>query len=121
MYHPSGAIVLQSAYVGGPLLIKTGLVGILVIFMYAVVSFLAFGHDPDFSCSSLYGCIGAHLVNALATSSISGLWRETAEWGAVPDSPLREVGRQLRTAFIVSFLIVWVFLLQNIFTGQVGG
>ena len=112
--------MLQSAYVGGPLLIKTGLVGILVIFMYAVVSFLAFGHDPDFSCSSLYGCIGAHLVNALSTSSISGLWRERAEWDVVPDSPMREISRQLRTAFIVSFLIVWVFLLQNIFTGQVG-
>ncbi|CAI7883714.1 unnamed protein product [Closterium sp. NIES-54] len=116
IYHPSGAIVLKSAYVGGPLLIRTGLVGILVIFMYSIVSFLAFAGHDDFACTTLYECIGLHLVNAIASSSIGGLWQN---WDAVPTSVVTDVWRQLRTVFIVSFLIVWVFLLQNIFTGQI--
>ncbi|CAI5960312.1 unnamed protein product, partial [Closterium sp. NIES-65] len=116
IYHPSGAIVLKSAYVGGPLLIRTGLVGILVIFMYSIVSFLAFAGHDDFACTTLYECIGLHLVNAIASSSIGGLWQA---WDTVPTSVVTDVWRQLRTVFIVSFLIVWVFLLQNIFTGQI--
>lgn len=116
VHHPSGAIVLQSAYVGGPLLIRTGLVGLLVIFLYAVISYLAFGGAEDFACTTLYGCIAMHFVNAIASSSIGGLFNE---WDTIPDSVFDDVRQLLRTGFIVSFLIVWVFLLQNIFTGQV--
>ena len=118
IYNPSGAIVLKSAYVGGPLLIRTGLVGILVIFLYAIVSFLAFAGQQGFVCTTLYECIGLHFVHALASSSIAELWKN---WASVPDTMWEEAHTQLRTIFIISFLIVWVFLLQNIFTGQVGG
>ena len=151
LHSSAGQEVLQSARVGGPMLARTFLVGILVIVLYSVVSFVAFrdylprddvslltdvctgggclsGEENPYKdrrlrhCSTLYECVGIHLVQGLMGSIGDVFGDPVNEWfpfKQVPRGVGDETTFQVRTVYIMSFLILWVFLLSNIMTAQI--
>jgi len=145
VHSSAGSEVMQSARVGGPALGRTFLVGILVIVLYSIVSFVAFrdyltmdriakeaneppgGHyAPNFNtnqhCTTLYQCVGQHILNGL-TGHIGSVFGDPVvewfPWNQVPEGIDDYSSFQTRSMFIMSFFVIWGFLLSNIMTGQI--
>eukprot|EP00899_Mesostigma_viride_P015861 jgi/Mesvir1/24276/Mv10976-RA.1 len=118
IYNPSGSIVLESVIVGGPLLLRTALVGVLVIFLFSIGTFVAYNAHND-SCETFYQCMGLHLVYGLMPEVVIGTVVDPEGWEYVPSTITRDSLHQTQTLFLLAFYIIWMFLLSNVITGQI--
>eukprot|EP00899_Mesostigma_viride_P025848 jgi/Mesvir1/6448/Mv19527-RA.2 len=118
IYNPSGSIVLEAVIVGGPLLLKTALVGVLVIFLFSIVTFVAYNANND-SCETFYQCMGLHMVYGLMPEVVIGTVIDPEGWQYVPSTITRDSAHQTQTFFLLTFYIIWMFLLSNVITGQI--
>ena len=73
-------------------------------------------------CSTFYSCVGMHVQQGLQ-GRLGALFgdpvHEFFPWQQVPDNVEDEPAFQLRSMYIISFMVVWTFLLSNIMTGQI--
>eukprot|EP00899_Mesostigma_viride_P005270 jgi/Mesvir1/14744/Mv05388-RA.1 len=118
LYQPSGRLVLQSLVVGGPGLLKTGIVVIITIAFYTVGTFVFF-RDRAGPCTTLYECLGMHMLFGLTSDIAEVVGGVGEDWRVVPEDFASEPKDQLRTLYSLGYFIIWVFLLQNIITGQI--
>eukprot|EP00239_Pterosperma_sp_CCMP1384_P004073 CAMPEP_0197849808 /NCGR_PEP_ID=MMETSP1438-20131217/13288_1 /TAXON_ID=1461541 /ORGANISM="Pterosperma sp., Strain CCMP1384" /LENGTH=462 /DNA_ID=CAMNT_0043462655 /DNA_START=177 /DNA_END=1565 /DNA_ORIENTATION=+ len=144
VHSPAGQEVMQSFKVGGPPLMRTGLVGMLIMFIYSIIGWVCFAEylDPDIEfymdftdrpydasrdkfCHTLYQCVGMHLAQGLGQAGDFGrvYGDPVNEWfpsmNHVPNYYYQEWLYQARSIFVLSFIIIWGFLLSNIMTGQI--
>eukprot|EP00854_Cymbomonas_tetramitiformis_P008521 gene8521-10119_t len=62
--NPDGRMTMQAVLMGGNLLVKTALVTVIIIFMYAIVSFKNFSDRivDTYECESFFQCLVYHLI-----------------------------------------------------------
>ncbi|KAK3285837.1 hypothetical protein CYMTET_6566, partial [Cymbomonas tetramitiformis] len=143
VHSPAGQEVMHTVLVGGPMLMRTGCVGLLVIFLYSICGWVFFSeyldrdiatfeesHDRPYSsddnkfCHTLFECVGMHLITGFSNlGSFEGVYGDAVnEWypaRVVPSYYYNDPIFQVRTLFILSFTIIWGFLVSNIMTGQI--
>ncbi|GMH44357.1 hypothetical protein BSKO_12291 [Bryopsis sp. KO-2023] len=117
----AGKMMMEAMSKSGTAILRTAVLGILSIFMFAVVTFLLFNDamsEEDMKpCTTFFQCVGAHLIAGIY-GDISSLFTEHLP-GDVPDDVNQNLLRQLRSFFVVSFFMFWTFMLSNIFTGLI--
>lgn len=71
---------------GGPI-IATFIMGVLTIFIFAIITYSLFRTDPDTDtppCNTLYQCVGSTMLAAISMDSIAGIFHEEI-WLDVPE------------------------------------
>eukprot|EP00232_Nephroselmis_pyriformis_P009351 CAMPEP_0182877142 /NCGR_PEP_ID=MMETSP0034_2-20130328/14575_1 /TAXON_ID=156128 /ORGANISM="Nephroselmis pyriformis, Strain CCMP717" /LENGTH=992 /DNA_ID=CAMNT_0025009971 /DNA_START=61 /DNA_END=3040 /DNA_ORIENTATION=- len=123
----AGQAVFASLRVGGKFIVRTAVLGLIVIVLFGVVTFLAFGEDELYDggprpCDSLYQCLVGHMISGiygdigvLFVSSSIGIY----DPNELPEHPTDDWLRQMRNLMSMLFFVMWTFLLSNIFTGQI--
>ncbi|KAK3263216.1 hypothetical protein CYMTET_27966 [Cymbomonas tetramitiformis] len=122
--NPDGRMTMEAVIMGGSLLVKTALVTLIIIFMYTIVSFKNFRDRivDNYECETFFQCSIYHLVFGMdgagkseGIGSLFGIWY---------DPPVSLEAREdwedvAHIMYLMSFVIVWMFLLSNIITGQI--
>ncbi|MEW5320496.1 MAG: hypothetical protein WDW38_011564 [Sanguina aurantia] len=117
----SGRTLVEAMTRSGLNIINTFVLGVLAIYVCAVITFLAF-RDPLIEgesaphCTTFYQCLGIHFVAGLQ-GNIIPIFSDPLQ--AVPEEFNYDSLIQSRTFFTVMFYILWVFVLQNIFVGVI--
>jgi len=123
----------SAVYVGGPELVGTVVVAILIIFFFAIFSFLVFsegldeGEVPTETCGTFYKCVMMHLVGGFYSgddhgADLSGAivpTGPTTGFNTLQDHIWDKPGLQTRSAYIKLFAWTYGFLLSALFGAQV--
>lgn len=114
-------MMVEALTKSGAAILRTAVLGILSIFMFAVISFIAFNDENPGGggkpCSTFYQCAGSHLIAGIY-GDISTLFTDHLP-GDVPDNVSNSLLQQSRSFFVVAFFMFWTFVLSNIFTGLI--
>jgi inositol 1,4,5-triphosphate receptor type 1 len=135
---PTGRLVLQAISIGAPPLAQTGMMGMLVMFAYASISFCIFQHDTSPpGDDAIPGPASSQLDSRTHKNNfvylqfvmwhiVEGL-RENGDWSEIygqkrySEMPQGDwdVFPMLRVLFLLSFFIIWSMLLSNVITGHI--
>eukprot|EP00803_Ostreobium_quekettii_P004576 evm.model.scf_406EXC.4 EVM.evm.TU.scf_406EXC.4 scf_406EXC:46870-60636(-) len=116
----AGKMIIEALSKSGTAILRTAVLAILSILIFAVLSFTLFreplaGQAPP--CSTFYQCTGSHFIAGIY-GDIAGLF--TGDLASdVPDDVGSSWKLQLRSIFVVVFFMMWTFVLSNIFTGLI--
>jgi len=117
----AGRMLVEALKKAGMPLVKTSLMGCVVILVFAVGSFLWFNTaEESLPCQTMYQCVAAHLITGLY-GDFAGMYLGGYDelFERVPETIGDEGGNQVRILFVMMFFIIWAFILANIFTGQI--
>ncbi|KAK3281627.1 hypothetical protein CYMTET_10589 [Cymbomonas tetramitiformis] len=122
--NPDGRMTMQAVLMGGNLLVKTALVTVIIIFMYAIVSFKNFSDRivDTYECESFFQCLVYHLIFGMDGAGKSeGIGSLFGHWYNPPVSleDMQDWEDVAHIMYLMSFVIIWMFLLSNIITGQI--
>eukprot|EP00873_Tetraselmis_striata_P017307 jgi/Tetstr1/437571/TSEL_026243.t1 len=117
----AGRMLVEALSKAGMPLVKTSLMGMVVILVFAIGSFLFFDRaEENLPCETMYQCVAAHLITGLY-GDFAGMY--VGDYGnlfnRVPESITEQWDSQVRVLFVMIFFIIWAFVLSNIFTGQI--
>jgi len=117
----AGRMLVEALSKAGMPLVKTSLMGMVVILVFAIGSFLFFDKaEESLPCGTMYQCVAAHLITGLY-GDFAGMY--VGDYGdlfnRVPESITEQWDSQVRILFVMVFFIIWAFVLSNIFTGQI--
>ncbi|KXZ52375.1 hypothetical protein GPECTOR_9g419 [Gonium pectorale] len=119
----SGKQLVLAIQRSGINILNTFVLAVLAIYVFAVVTFLVFseptrvdkGDGPP--CDTFYQCMGAHMLTGIM-GDISNLFNSDL-WDTVPSQVGQDGLQQARTIFVLTFFMIWNFVLSNIFVGLI--
>jgi len=116
-----GRDVLRALYFGGPQLMKSFMLGLIVLVVFGFMSYAFFSTaaiETDESCHTLYQCVAKHVADALR-GDITTVLGNFANFTHPALVFWADVWEAWKTLYIVVFLVWWWFLLQPIIQGQI--
>mmetsp|Transcript_16489 Transcript_16489/g.25600 ORF Transcript_16489/g.25600 Transcript_16489/m.25600 type:complete len:401 (+) Transcript_16489:1-1203(+) len=117
-----GRLVLESIIVGGPNLVRSFILGMIVIVCFGFFTYAYFSHtvnmDQD-QCHSPWQCVTKHILDSMTGDLTTVLGNDLGVWQFSPMVPWKDGWYSFRTLFVFISLIFWVFLLQGIIQGQI--
>ena len=120
---PSMRALSQALYVGGPDLLFTMAMAMLILLLFAAFSFLAF-NAPLYSgeakpCDTFYSCVSNHFIGAFGEGtleeSVVGSSLAFPVMAAIDENP----SVQVRSAYMHFFRFFWTVFLSALFGAQI--
>mmetsp|Transcript_17701 Transcript_17701/g.40030 ORF Transcript_17701/g.40030 Transcript_17701/m.40030 type:complete len:1724 (-) Transcript_17701:23-5194(-) len=118
---PGGRMVTRAIYVGGPALLRSFAVGVMVISVYGFLGYAYYSQSAiisDESCHSPFQCVTKFIVDSFG-GDIRTVLGNFSAWAFPALDLWSDIWYSGRTLFIVTFVIFWSFLLQPVVTGQI--
>jgi len=125
---PVGQLVLQSLVAGGPGLLSSSFVTLLIVIIMGTVGFVYFQEDVT-KCSTYFECIMYHIIVGLSSGdSLREVFMMNEGSPRDSDIPLgmtemvtdgAESKAFMRTLWVFVFFVIWVIVLQGIIMGQI--
>lgn len=119
---PDGVLVLNAVILGGPNLVRSFVLGMIVIICFGFYSYAYFSNivnQEQEVCHSPLQCVAKHILDSVTGDLSTVLGNDFGNF-AFPALVLWEdTWEGWRTTFVFISLIFWVFLLQSIIQGQI--
>lgn len=120
---PDGRLVLQAIIVGGPNLLRSFVIGIIVVIIFGFYSYTYFSPSVIASsdlCHSPFQCVAKHILDSMTGDLTTVLGDPGGSlWSFPALAPWADMWQAWRSFFVFVSIIFWVFLLQGIIQGQI--
>jgi len=125
---PTGMVVFQSIIEGGPGLLSTFGVSLMVVLFFGTFSFVFYQNEVHV-CDTFFQCVVYHVIVGMSSGDslreVFGI-NGNEDDSIIPTSMQTIVTGEgsdrkdiLRTLYVFLFFVVWIILLQGIITGQI--
>ena len=114
---------MQAIIVGGPNLLRSFIIGVIVLIIFGFYSYAYFSSAVIASsdlCHSPFQCVSKHVLDSMTGDLTTVLGDSGGNLWAFPAvAPWSDLWEAWRTFFVFVSIIFWVFLLQGIIQGQI--
>jgi len=118
-----GMVVMASVVVGGPGLLRSGAVGIILILVFGSLSFMEFADDINAinagSCVTAWNCIGKAFDYGIRGGLETFFGDDHGNFALYPQDVWTDGKNQVMTVLVLGFYVFWAFILEGIIQGQI--
>ena len=117
-----GRLVMQAILLGGPNLLRSFTLGLIVIVCFGFYTYAYFSQSVIVAqelCHSPFQCVSKHILDSLTGDLTTVLGDDFGNFAYPATVFWADSWNSFKSAFVVVSIIFWVFLLQGIIQGQI--
>lgn len=117
-----GRLVMQAVLHGAPNLVRSFVLGVIVLVCFGFYSYAYFSQTVNISqelCHSPFQCVAKHLLDSMTGDLTTVLGDDFGNFGYPSMVVWKDSWNSWRSFFLFCSIVFWVFLLQGIIQGQI--